>query len=415
MSEALLRGYATGGTDGGHDNLIAEEYDGKFIPGHPEKAIDYGYRAVHLMSVTSQRMTADFYGKAIQHRYYIGESRGGYEAITEANRFPDDYDAVAAGWPTNPFVLFNAQQIWANWLIQQKPERFIPEAKYSMIHEAVLEKCDAQDGLKDGIVSAPLSCTFEPKSLLCKGADAPDCLTSAQVELLEKTYEGPTNQKTGAVYYPGVAKGSEMGMFREASGEARGTPLDMYRYVVFADHPEWNWKKMDWDKDIQTALDFTRPMLLTPANFDAFVKRGGKMLLYCNWLNFHSPVQVAQFAQDAIQHAGSKQAADAIRVVTMVDRFDFDKFQALENWVEHGQAPEELLGTMEEPRSGQRKSRPDAGTANGPQSDRQQNSAPTVAMKKTRPVCAYPKAAIYDGQGDPNVAESFHCGVVAKP
>jgi feruloyl esterase len=381
MTEALLHGYATGGTDSGHDNLKPEEYDGKFIPGHPEKTIDYGYRAVHLMSVESQQIVKTFYNAPIKYRYYFGESRGGYEAITEANRFPEDYDAISAGWPPNPFVLFNAQQIWADWLIVQKPERLIPKEKYEMIHTAVLNLCDELDGVKDGMIAEPDKCPFEPKSLLCKGGDAPDCLTAPQVELLEKTYQGPTNPRTGEVYYPGPAKGAELEMFREASGEARGTPLDMYRYVVFP-NSNWDWKKMDWDKDIATAIAVTKPMLLTEPNFSAFINRGGKILLYVSWLNFHSPMQVIDFANQAGKLVGPEKAAQSIRVITTPGNFEFDRVKVIEDWAERGKAPEEVVGTQK--------------TREG-------------KLIRTRPLCAYPRVAKYKGTGNTDDAANFYC------
>jgi feruloyl esterase len=384
LIEAVQRGYAAASTDAGHDNTKPEESGGRFVVGHPEKAIDYGYRAVHLMTVEGKEITKAFYGAAPKHSYFFGASRGGYEAVTEARRFPEDYDGIAAAWPPNPFVLFNAQQLWANWLIAKDPARLIPQSKYAIIHEAVLKACDELDGVKDGILENPLNCHFDPKVLLCKGADAPACLTAPQVDLLQKTYQGPVNPRTGNVIFPGPAPSEELEeMYSFATGEPRQTPLDMYKYVVFQD-PKWDWKTLDWDSDIIKAIKVTSPMLLTDSNLKGFVDHGGKLFLYIGWLNYHNPKQLIDYYNDAVKIVGAGKAANSIRLITMPGTFQdrlFDQVDVIEQWVEKGKAPDQITGTY---------------MADG-------------KVLRTRPLCAYPKVAQYKGTGSTDDARNFVC------
>lgn len=384
LIDGLRRGYAAATTDSGHDSSKPEEAGGRFILGHPEKAIDYGYRAVHLMTVRGKEITKAFYGTAPRRAYFFGASRGGYEAVTEATRFPEDYDGISAAWPPNPFVLFNAAQLWANWLIARDPARFMPQGKYAMVHEAVLEACDGLDGAKDRQIDNPLHCRFDPRTLLCRGADGPDCLTAPQVELLQRTYEGPVNPRTGEVIFPGPAPGNEVGeMYAFATGEPRAVASDMFKYVVFQD-PAWDWKSLDWDSDIDKAIEATSPMLIAHPRFRALADKGGKLMMFIGWVNYHNPKQLMQYYEDAVQDMGADRAADSIRLFAIPGRFEetqFDKVRLLEDWVEKGLAPE--AGVVSYHADGK--------------------------LLRTRPLCAYPKSARYRGTGSTDDASHFDC------
>jgi feruloyl esterase len=384
LIDGLRRGYATATTDSGHDSSKPEEAGGRFTLGHPEKVVDYGYRAVHLMTVRGKEITKAFYGTAPEHAYFLGASRGGYEAVTEAMRFPEDYDGIAAAWPPNPFVLFNAAQLWANWLIAKNPARFIPQDKYAMVHDAVLRACDELDGAKDRQLDNPVNCHFDPRVLLCNGADSPDCLTAPQAELLQKTYQGPVNPRTGEVIFPGPAPGNELGeMYAFATGEPRAVASEMFKYVVFQD-PSWDWKTLDWDSDIEKALEATSPMLIAYPRFKQLAARGGKLMLFIGWVNYHNPRQLIDYYEKAAMEMGAEQAADSMRLFTIPGMFEetmFDKVKLLEDWVEKGTAPEGNIVSYHA-----------AGK-----------------LLRTRPLCAYPTMARYKGMGSTDEASNFVC------
>ena len=160
MAERLTRGYATSSTDTGHTGG-----SGRFALGHPEKFIDFAYRSEHEMTVKAKAIIDAFYGRAPQRSYWNGCSTGGRQGLTEAQRYPDDYDGIIAGAPANPRTHLNAWQLSIAQAMLKDPASFIPPAKYPMIHQAVVAACDALDGVKDGLIDDPPRCRFDPKSL----------------------------------------------------------------------------------------------------------------------------------------------------------------------------------------------------------------------------------------------------------
>jgi feruloyl esterase len=375
---SLMRGYAFATARG--------EGPGKSMLGHPEKVIDFGYRAVHLMTLRAKDIITAYYGTPAKHSYFFGNSAGGYQGLTEARRYPKDYDGIGIGWPPNPHALFNATQLWPNWNIAHNPAMLIPHEKYPMMHQAVLDACDALDGVKDGIITEPTHCPFEPKSLLCKGRDAPHCLTAPQVEFLEKIYQGPTNPRTGQVYFPGPAKGEEsQELWSFANGTPRPVAFNVFKYLVFKDE-NWDWRTFDWDGDVEKALAATTE-ITTDADLRDFGQSGGKLLLYIGWENYHNPVELTGYYKNAVKAMGEANAARSLRFVTMPGTFQqnpplFDALPVIEDWVEKAKAPDQILATY---------------TDEGGK------------VLRTRPVCAYPGVPTYKGKGDTDKAESFTC------
>jgi feruloyl esterase len=385
LVDAVRRGYAAAGCDAGHDSSKPEEEEGKFLLGHPEKLIDYGHRAIHLMTVRGKELVNAFYGVPPRCAYFFGYSLGGYQSITEARRYPEDYDGISSGKPIPSFVLFNAEQLWPAWLISRDPAKFIPKEKYAVIQDAVMSKCDALDGVKDGQITEPPHCPFDPGELLCEGAERPTCLTAPQVELMRQTYQGPVNPRTKEVIFPGPAMGGETAQFFWfADHEPRRVALDMYKYVVFKD-PGWDWKTLDYDKDIAKALEATERDLLTDANLTAFVDRGGKMMMYIPWVDYHSGTHVAGYYAEVVKTVGADKARNSLRLFQIPciggpSCDAFEKVGVLERWVEKGEVPDEILQSYE-----------------------------VDGETRTRPLCAYPKVPQYKGTGDTDKAENFVC------
>jgi feruloyl esterase len=167
LGAALAKGYAAAATDTGHIGNTAS-----FVPGHPEKLVDYGYRAVHEMTVAAKAIVTAFYGSGPRLSYWNGCSTGGRQGLMEALRFPADYDGIIAGAPVN---YRTHQLIWELWVAQavhRDDASYIPETKYPAIHRAALDACDARDGLKDGLIDDPTRCRFDPKVLACTTGDA---------------------------------------------------------------------------------------------------------------------------------------------------------------------------------------------------------------------------------------------------
>src|SRR5215831_18877481 len=197
MVAAIKLGYATAGTDTGHTGS-----DARWALGHPEKVIDFGWRAIHEMTVTAKALMQNFYGEQPKQSYFSACSDGGREALMEAQRFPTDYDGIIAGAPANYWtrLLTMGMVLQANIL---GGDGYIPANKLPAITAAVMTACDEKDGLKDGLLTDPRQCQFDPSVLMCKGADSDACLTEAQARALKSIYAGVPS------YFPGFSRGSE--------------------------------------------------------------------------------------------------------------------------------------------------------------------------------------------------------------
>ena len=176
LASGLAKGYAAASTDTGHATS-----GGSFALGHPEKMIDFAYRSVHEMTVAAKAIVAAYYGHAPAISYWNGCSTGGRQGLTEAQRYPTDYNAIIAGAPANNRTHIYSWSLSIAQAIHKDEASYIPPSKYPMIHKAALDACDALDGLKDGLIGDPLRCHFDPKVLTCKGSDEPSCLTAPQV------------------------------------------------------------------------------------------------------------------------------------------------------------------------------------------------------------------------------------------
>src|SRR5579872_2584057 len=187
MAAALSHGYATASTDTGHQ---AGGTDATWALGHPEKIVDFGYRAIHETADKAKAITRAFYGQGPRHSYFSSCSNGGRQALMEAQRFPADYDGIIAVAPANFWTHLLTQAIWDVQATMQDPSSYISEKKLPALEAAVLAQCDAADGVKDGVLDDPSRCHFDPSELLCKGAESDSCLTMPQVSALKKIYAG---------------------------------------------------------------------------------------------------------------------------------------------------------------------------------------------------------------------------------
>ena len=196
---------ATAGTDTGHAGGSAS-----FAMGHPEKLTDFAYRAVHEMTVTSKAIIQNFYGSAPRYSYWNGCSTGGRQGLKEAQKFPADFDGIVAGAPANYQTHLHVWSVWVAQEMNKTPDSYLPPDKLAVLHKAVVAACDAQDGVKDGLLNDPTKCHFDPKTIECKGEDSSNCLKPAQVAAVQAIYAGPKNPR-GKEIFPTFEPGSELG------------------------------------------------------------------------------------------------------------------------------------------------------------------------------------------------------------
>ena len=387
LAQAVAAGYATASTDTGHVGN-----NGSFAPGHPEKVIDFGYRAVHEMTVQAKAIVDAYYGAAPKLSFWNGCSLGGRQGITEAQRYPADFDAIVAGAPAVNAVPLHAARIAINQIVHRSTDSYIPPEKYRSIHDAALNACDALDGVRDGVIESPSRCTFDPKVLACNGADGPSCLTDAQVETARALYAPVKDPKTGAVVFPALLEpGSELGWATLAGPEPVGTALDQFRYVVFGD-AAWDWRTFNLTSDLARSVKQDAGVIdSSNINLKPFFDRGGKLLMYHGWADQQvAASNSVDYFGKVTKTAGKNSVGKSIALYMVpgmghcaggAGTDTFDKMAAIESWVKTGRAPESIVAAHR--------------TAG--------------AVDRTRPLCPFGKVARWNGSGSTDDAANFSC------
>ena len=278
MQTALRLGYATAGSDTGHDEAT-EGPGGMFALGHPEKIVDFAYRAVHEMTATSKKLIDRYYGNAPQFSYFKGCSTGGRQAVMAAQRYPEDFDGIIAGALANRHIQMHTAGVARSIELARRPEAAIPQAKAEMVSKAVMDACDI---MKEGFLNNPRACSFDFAKLACKGADADSCLTAPQLKTVEAFYGGTKNSK-GELIFSGQALGNPLPALRGVqSGGVPGGGFDTVRIWGFQD-ASYDWNRFDLDRDMPIINSKVGFVDAVDPDLSKFKARGGKLLLYTGW------------------------------------------------------------------------------------------------------------------------------------
>jgi hypothetical protein len=398
---ALQLGFAFAQTNTGHD--ARKEPGASFVMSNPEKAIDYAYRAVHLTAVTAKDITKDYYGKAVSKAYWNSCSNGGRQGLIEAQRYPEDFDGIVANAPWVDQTGFTIGAMWNQKALSEAP---VSVAKLALVAEKVMAKCDAIDGLKDGLIDDPRKCSFDAKvdvPACLAGADGPDCLTGAQAEAIMKIYSGPVSN--GKPFFPGYMPGSEGAAAAGSSGwmnliaaaQPNAKPADFnlaentMRYLVQTPpKPDWDYLTFNYDRDTSMLNDWSKKADAKNPDLSKFKKEGGKLLMTYGWADpILQPMMGVKYFEDAVAKNGPN-TTDFFRLFMVpgmshcgggigTDRFD--SMTAMIDWVEKNKAPESIAAAR----------------------------AVNNQVVRTRPLCPYPQVARYGGQGSIDEAKNFHC------
>lgn len=387
LAAAVAGGYAASSTDTGHQGNTAA-----FALGHPEKVVDMSYRAVHEMTSHAKTIVEKFYGVAPKRSVWNGCSTGGRQGITEAAKYPDDFDGIVAGAAAIHWIDLHVARMTLNAYVNRSADSAIAPSKYSMIHDAVLQACDALDGVKDGVIENPSRCHFNPEVLACKGADGPACLTSAQVETVRAIYAPVKNPRTGETLRPALLQpGSELNWATLAGPEPLSYTQELYKYLVFK-NPGWNWHTFNPATDIDRALQEDQGQLnFTSADLRPFFKHGGKLLMYHGWSDQQvTPLGSIEYFNDVLAKTDAGEVGKSIQLYMVPGMYhcqggpgtdNFDKMAAMEDWMAKGTAPDSIVASH---RAGGN-------------------------IDRTRPLCPYGKVAAYGGSADTETATSFSC------
>ena len=391
---AVAHGFAAASTDTGHDGRV--EPLATFAHDNLAKEIDYAFRAVHLTAVTAKAVITAYYGRAAHHAYWDGCSTGGRQGLMSAQRFPGDFDGIVAGAPVQNFTDTQMAYVWNNQALARAP---LSEAKVARVADAVYRRCDAGDGLEDGLIDDPRRCDFDPRAHLpvCDGsASGGDCFTPAEIDTLHAIYSGPVGN--GRQLFPGQPPGAEAGGgWNNWIISDRGPTIGFrfsetfFRYLAFTpDDPDFDWREFDFDTDpervtIREILDAVDPDL------SAFAARGGKMITHFGWADTAlNPMMSVDYYEAVRAAMGAGTTADFYRLYMVPGMFHcagglgtdrFDVLTPLINWVEGGAAPDTIPASRVE----------------------------DGRVTRTRPLCPYPQVAKYSGAGSIDDAANFAC------
>src|SRR5215475_11795686 len=384
LATALNEGYATASTDTGHKGGTAN-----FAIGHPEKLVDFAYRAVHESTVKSKAIMTTFYDRAPRLSYWNGCSTGGRQGLMEAQRYPEDFHAIVAGAPANYQTHLHTWDLGVSVPVLKNPAGAVSRAKGIELNKAVIQACDAKDGVKDGLLNDPRMCKFDPSTLLCKAGDSDSCLTAPQIESVKRMY-APAKTSSGTVVFPGKEPGSEATWTAIRAAEAPAA-VSLGSFLVSNENLNWDWKTFDLDRDLKV-VDEKVGSIVNAINPDlsAFKARGGKLILYHGWNDTAiSPGNTVNYYNSVLAKMGAKQD-NWIRLFMIpgmghcrggVGPSQVNYMGALERWRESGIGPDQM----------------------------QAFHVTNNNVDMARPLCPYPQVAQYKGIGSANDAANFTC------
>jgi Tannase and feruloyl esterase len=436
LANAIRRGYAAAATDDGSQAAGQPT----FALGHPEKIIDYAYRALKETTDKSKAVIAALTGQSPQRSYFNGCSKGGHEALMEAQRYPDDFDGIIVGSPANFFTHLLTGFVWNEQALLNDPASYIPPSLLPVLSNAALAQCVGQDGgvKSDIFLNDPRDCRFDPATVQCvPGQDPTTCLSAAQVRAARQIYRGPHNPETGELIFPGYEPGSEanaanwpawiVGASRDAdlsNDRTQGQAAqEFFGNGFFGDFvfqsPNWDFRTLNFTSDVALVDEDFGFLNSTDPDLRPLRNHGAKIIHYVGWadsaiapinsVNYYNSVRAELagvesgrgkrhrwqeiqefyrlFMVPGMAHCSGGDGPNAFGNGTnngpVIDA-DHDLLKALDRWVEEGIAPERVIATHFV------------------------NNDPTAGVQFQRPLCPFPQVARHT-VGDPTKAESFRC------
>jgi feruloyl esterase len=416
----LEAGYATVGSDTGHEG---HPLDASWALHRLDRLVNFGHQAVHRTAVTAKALTTAYYAKDIAQNYFLGCSRGGGQALMEAQRYPEDFEGIVAGAPAYNWTDgLGAGTTLINQRMYPDPTKLdhavIGPKQEELIGHRILAECDHLDGLQDGILNDPRQCTFDIDSLVCTRRQTEGCLSDEQLRAAKAIYDGPQDSE-GNPLFPGFPFGGEQspgGWSRWLTGGGERAPTGrqfhpgalttdyptpvvpsvhfgfgqgVMKYFIYQD-PSWSYVGYRFHRFRQDAATVAATLNATDPDLSAFRRRGGKLLMYTGWSDMAiTALGTIAYYDEVVKHDSS--AAQDVRLFLMpgVDHCSggvgpsyVNFLDQIDAWIEAGAAPDEM-----------------------PAHWLDENRRPSGS----RLICAYPKVADYDGAGDPRAATSFRC------
>lgn len=395
MSRRVAEGFATVTTDSGH-----KQGQPRWMANRKAR-VDYEHRAVHLTAVAAKRLAAAFYGKPVDRSYYIGCSGGGRQALKEMQNYPADYDGVIAGAPGPYMPLQSVRMMWFSLLQKRDPAGALRDEDWSLYERRVTARCDKIDGVADGVIENPLRCGFRTAELACKPGQKDDCLTPARLAMLERII-APMPDEAGRPMDGGLLPG-----VRTRPGPPSPLLRAMWADGVH-DDPDWQEDSFARSADLSAANRAMPELRADKTAIGAFVRRGGKAILYQGWADpsTNAAPTIDYYAALAHANGGYARTSQSVRLFMVPGMYHCsggpgavafggsgqpswpgdpqrDILWSLIRWVEKGRAPDRLEATRLEGET----------------------------VRFTRTLCPFPQTARYDGRGPAAKASSYACAI----
>lgn len=398
LATVLRQGYATATTDNGLPET-ATIFDGSFLRGQPERVTDWGERAWHETVLKSKALITAYYGKPATKSYFNGAGGAGRQGLMAIQRYPEDFDGVVVGGIAADPSHFALANLWAWLIVQRQAGGDFPEAKLALLHRAAVAACDAGDGVRDGLISDPEHCGFDPASVQCKQGDEAGCLNAGQVAAARQIYAPITHARTGRRLFGPLMRGSELGWTGVTGPQPAAYALEFFRSVVFQD-PNWDPRSLNLDADVARAEAVPPGVNAVDPDLSRYFARGGKLLMYGGWGDTAiNPGAETDYYRSVVNKLGDRAVTPSLRLymLPMMGHFlggtadyayQLNTQDLMESWVERGQAPQALTASLRL-------------SASAP--------APRDVL-----LCPYPRIAFYKGKAgaNPSLAISeFECRV----
>jgi feruloyl esterase len=393
MTRGVNAGFAAASTDSGHKMA-----DKAWMLDH-QKEENYAYRAEHLMTEAAKKIIAAYYGRPAKHSYFLGCSGGGRQALKEMQRFPEDYDGIVAGAPGPDMPTLSVRHLWTSLFQRNHPEEKMSNSDWQLLANAAISACDGNDGVKDGIITDPASCSFDPKMIQCQGDSQINCLTAAQLEVVRAIY-APLKDENGKAIDSGLLPG-----VRTRPGPPPDLAVDLFGQGVYHT-TNWDPSSLNIAREL-TAVDKEMPELkANDPRVKPFKDRGGKIIIYQGWMDpsviasqsidYHKSLEktfggesetrtfLRLFMVPGMYHCSGGEATDHFGGSMSSDAIgdpEHDCLSAVVRWVEEGIAPDRIIASK----------------------------IISGKVVRTRPLCPYPEQAEYKGSGSTDDAANFEC------
>lgn len=411
----LAQGFATVGTDSGHQNKPGEPPQTFAL--NDEALVNFAHASYKKVRDVSVELMKRAYGRGPEKLYFVGSSEGGREGLTMAQRYPEAFDGIFSRVPVIHWT--GLQHVGLRDGLATDGPGWIRPAQVKLVHDAVLAACDASDGLADGIVSDPVGCRqrFDVSRLRCTGPASDACLSDAQVaavRTLGSPYRFDFDLAHGLREYPGRGPSGEnipsagptggwnawwLGAQPPSFPPVPRNSIAWYYgagaiQYFYARNPQADLRAYRANQHQARVREVSELMDSTNADLAAFYARGGKLIVLENMADYaQSPYAGIQYHQSVVQRLGQVTVDQFFRLYTApnVDHVgtgapaNVNMLTALVDWVERGKAPSDL--TLVE-----------------------QEAKPPFAVRRERPLCRWPQFPRYRS-GDPASAASFSCSM----